>query len=326
MKRRAILFASGAWILVAAADSLAQETKTPRRIAVLLPSTQAAYRSRLDAFKEELGRLGHAEGRDVAFEVRWAGDRTESLATLAKELVALQPVVILTSTSAGVAACKAATSTIPIVFATASNPVEQGFVANLRRPGGNVTGVLVYTGLGAKIVEVAREALPRARRLAVVVHEPDPVHKLILDVFLPAAKRFKFEPLVVRAQGSEDLKRLLNELTAMKADAIYLPQQAFSVSHGGRLAELARAARLPLLSSYEEITRAGGLLSYGHTREESYRRAAALVDKILLGANPGEMPVEQPERIRFVVNLKTAKAIGVTLPHATLQRADQVIQ
>jgi putative ABC transport system substrate-binding protein len=326
MKRRAILLASGAWLLAAAARSFPQASKAPRTIAVLIPGTQTGFRSRFDAFRDELRRLGYVEGRDILFEARWGNDRTESLALLAAELVSLAPAVIVTSTSAGVSACKAATSTIPIVFAAAGNPVEQGFVSSLRRPGGNVTGVLVYLDLGAKIVEVAREALPEAQRLAIVIHESDPAHKLMLDVFLPAAKRFKFEALVVRVKRPEELARSFNEIASWKADAIYLPQQAFIPSNGRRLVELSREVGLPLLSGYEEITTAGGLLSYGHTREESYRRAATLVDKVLRGARPAELPVEQPERVQLVVNLKTANSIGVKLPQGILQRADRVIQ
>lgn len=325
MKRRAILLASGAWMLGTAARSLAQG-KGPHRVGVLIPGSQAGYRSRLDAFQHELKRLGHAEARDISFETRWGDDRTEMLGSLARELVSLQPAVLLTATSAGVAACMAATSTIPIVFATAANPVEQGFVASLRRPGGNVTGVLVYLDLGAKTVEIVREALPRAQRLAIVVHESDPISKPILDAFTPAAKRLKFEPVIVRVKSTDELAGAFREIAAKKADALYLPQQAFSTSNGRLLAQLSLEARLPLVSGFPEVTAAGGLLSYGYMREESYRRAAALVHKILRGANPGELPVEQPQRVELIVNLNTARAIGVTPPQATLQRADRVVQ
>jgi putative ABC transport system substrate-binding protein len=324
-RRRALLAASGAWLFAAMARSFAQGSKSLRTIAILIPGTQTGYRSRVDAFRNELTRLGHVEGRDVTFETRWAEDRTEKLASLAAELAASRPAAILTATSAGVRACKAATSTIPIVFASSANPVEQGFVANLRRPGGNVTGVLTVLDAGVKLVELVREAMPQAQRLAIVVHETDPAHKLILDVFLPAAKRFKFEALVVRVNSGDDLPRAVTEIAAGRADAIYLPQLAFSASHGRQFAELSRQMRLPLLTAYADVTAAGGLLSYGTTREESYRRAAALVDKILRGAMPAELPVEQPERVELVVNLKTANVLGIKLPPATIQRADRVI-
>jgi len=326
MKRRAILFASGAWLFTAPIGSLAQAPSSPRRIAVLLPGTQSGFRSRFEAFRSELKNLGHIEGRDILIEERWAEDKTERLASLAAELVALNPQVILTATSAGVAACKKATSTIPTVFATAGNPVEQGFVASLRHPGGNITGIMVHLALAAKIVEVTREALPQVQRLAILVHESDPVHKLILELLVPAAQRFKIEPVVVRVNRAEEIARAFDEIAEQKANALYLPNVAFSVSHSTQLIDRSLKARLPLLSEHHGTTVAGGLLSYGTWREENYRRAAALVDKILRGAKPAEIPVEQPERFELVVNLKTAKAIGVTISPVTMLRATKVIE
>jgi putative tryptophan/tyrosine transport system substrate-binding protein len=213
--------------------------------------------------------------------------------------------VILTATSAGIAACKAATSTIPIVFATAASPVEQGFVASLRRPGGNVTGVL-STDVGAKIIELAREALPKAQRLAILVHESDPVHKLTLNVALPAAKRFKFETLVVRVKGPEELARAFSESAGWKADAIYLPQQAFASSNARRIGELSREVRLPLFSAHEEVAAAGGLVSYGHSREEvtggrrhwSTRSCAALPRGSCRWSSPNECSSSSTSRRR----------------------------
>jgi putative ABC transport system substrate-binding protein len=326
MKRRALLFASGAWLAAAAAHSLAQTPKSPRRIAVLLPGRQAGLQSRLDAFRAELKTLGHIEGRDILIDARWAEDKTETLASLAAELVALGPAVIITASSAGVAACKKATSTIPIVFATAGNPVEQGFVASLRRPGGNITGIILHTDLNAKMVEVAREALPQAQRLAILVHDSDPAHKSSLDSIVPAAKRFKFELLIVRVGGAGDFDRAFREIAERKTDVLLLATLVLFASHQSQLAERALKARLPLLGSHSRIAEDGGLLGYGTLFEENYRRAAALVDKILRGAKPGDLPVEQPERYQLVVNLKTAKAIGITLAPVTMLRATKVIE
>lgn len=326
MKRRALLVSSGVWLVAAATRSFSQAPKAPRRIAVLLPGTQAGYRSRFEAFRAELKKLGYVEGRDVLFEARWAEDRTETLVSLAVELVALGPAVMLTATSAGISACKKATSTIPIVFASGGSPVEQGFVSSLRRPGGNITGIIVHLDLAAKMVEVTREALPQAQRLAILIHESDPAHKLILDLFVPAARRFKFEPVVVRVARAEDFGRAFDEIVSQKADALYLADLSFNRSHGPELANRSIKARLPLLSGYDETATAGGLLSYGTGIEENYRRAAAMVDKILRGAKPGELAVEQPERFQLVVNMKTAKAIGVRLSPTTMLRATKVIE
>lgn len=279
----------------------------------------------MGAFQAELRRLGYQEGRDVTFDVRWAENKAARFTSLAVELVKLEPAVILTGSSAGVIAAKKATSTIPIVFGTAASPVEQGFIASLRRPGGNVTGVMVHS-MEAKVVEIARDALPQARRLAVLVHKPDPFSKLSVNEFVSAAKRFKFEALVVEVARSEELGVAIDEVLRRRADALYTPSLAFVSAHREYLVERALEAKLPLLSSYEEFTATGGLLSYGSERKENYRRAAVLVDKILRGATPAELPIEQPEKFHLIVNLRTARAIGIIIPKAILARADRVIE
>jgi len=291
-----------------------------------LPGTESIFRSRMTAFRSELKRLGYAEGRNLRIEARWAENKLERLPGLAMDLVALRPAVILTASSGGIEACRKATSEIPIVFATASSPVEQGFVASLRRPGGNVTGVVLHTGMATKAVEIAREALPRARRFAILVHEPDPVHKLQLAEFIETARRFTLEPIVIRVAQTEELAIAFNEALSQKAELLYLPALAFTLSNYRYVVERSLKAGLPVLSGYEEITAAGGLLSYGTGREENFIRAAALVDKILRGAKAGDLPVEQPERFELIVNMKTAKAMGVTLSQTTLMRANRVIE
>jgi len=323
--RRTILLASGAWLALAAAGPLAQQTTNPRRVAVLLPGTQFGYRSRFEAFRAVLKERGHVEGRDILIEARWADDRTERLPALAAELVALGPTVILTASSAGVAACRRATSTIPIVFATAGKPVEQGFVASLGRPGGNVTGVAIHI-MDQKMVEIAREALPRAQRLAMLVHEPDPMSKPTVEAFVQAARSFKFEPVIVSVKRVEELASTFDEIVRSRPDALYLPNLVFSFSHHRYLVERSLEAKLALLSGREETTDAGGLLSYSFSRNENFRRAGSLVDRILRGAKPADLPVEQPDRFQLAVNLRTAKAIGVTLSQTMLLRANKVIE
>jgi putative tryptophan/tyrosine transport system substrate-binding protein len=292
----------------------------------MLPGTESVFRSRLDAFRSELKRLGHVDGRDLVIEARWGENKLERLPALAADVVALKPAVILTASSGGIVACKKATTDIPFVFATASSPVEQGFVASLRRPGGNVTGVLLHSGMAAKMVEIAREAMPRARRFAILIHETDPVHKLQLEEFTEATRRFALEPLVIRVARSEELAIGLNEAVTQKADMLYLPALAFTLSNYRYVVDRSLKDGLPVLSSYAEITAAGGLLSYGTGREENFIRAAALVDKILRGAKPGDLPVEQPDRFELIVNMKTAKLTGVAVSHTTLLRANKVIE
>jgi len=325
MKRRAILFASGALLAAAATRAFAQ-ANTIRRIVMVHPGSQSGYQSLYDAFRGALKSLGYVEGRDISVESRWADGRLERLPAMAAEAVKLNPAAIVTAGSAATAASKQATSSIPIVFASAFNPVEQGFVASLRRPGGNVTGILLFSDIAAKIVEVTREAFPGARRLAILLHEADVAHKIALEHFLAATRQLKFDPVVVRVANLADLDRAFQELAAGKADALYLPDLTFSTENRKPIIERALSARLPLLSGFYETTVDGALLSYGTRREENYQRAAALVDKILKGVKPGDLPVEQPVRFQLTVNMKTAKAIGITLSPVTMLRADKVIE
>ncbi len=326
MRRRALLAASGAWLAAAAGRLFAQMGKPPRLIVLVHPGTQKGFQEDFDVFRTTLQKLGYVEERDIAFQNRWAEGAMARLEPLAAEAAALRPALILTASSAGVAACRKATSSIPIVFATAVNPVEQGFVASLRRPGGNVTGIILHSDLWQKLIEVTREALPKVRRLAILTHDQDPIHKGSLKAFEQSAPRFKFEPLVVRISRADELDRAFNELAQGKAEALYLPNLALLASLDKQLVARALKARLPLLSSNPSFAEAGGLLSYGTPRDENWRRAAALVDKILRGAKPGDLAVEQPERFELIVNLKTAKAIGVKLSPTTMLRATKVIE
>jgi putative tryptophan/tyrosine transport system substrate-binding protein len=325
VERRSLLkLLSGACLAAVAGRSIAQ-SRTLHRIAFLHPGKEARNRPLFDAFRKGLRDLGYVEGRDVAFELRWAETLSERLPALAAEVVALKPDVIVTATSAGVGAMKKATSTIPIVFATAGSPVEQGFIASLQRPGGNVTGVIVYSALTQKLLEIAREALPAARRLGMLINESDPATRNALAGFEANLQRLKFEPVLVRTSRVEDFDRAFEELRVRRADILILPQLSLFASHRSELIQRSLKARLPLFSGYHDFSAAGGLLSYGTSREENYRRTAALVDKILRGAKPGELPVEQPERFELVVNRKTAKLIGVELSPLTMLRADRLI-
>jgi putative ABC transport system substrate-binding protein len=324
MKRRALLFAGGAWLAQAAAPSFSQPAKL-RRIAFVNPGSHAGFRTHFEAFRNALKELGYVEGRDISIEASWADDDTARLTKLAAEVVESNPDVIVTATSAGIAAFKKATSSIPIVFATAGNPVEQGFVSSLHSPGGNITGVLVYVALTPKLVEIAREALPNAGRLALLLHDADPAHKLMLEGFEASAQRFRFEPTIVHIGSAVDLDRAFTDLAERKAEVAIVPSLQFFGSHHKQLAERALKARLPLVSSITRLAETGALLSYGTRTEENYPRAASLVDKILRGAKPADLPVEQPQRFELVVNRKTAKAIGVTLSPVTMLRADRII-
>jgi putative ABC transport system substrate-binding protein len=276
-------------------------------------------------FRAELKERGHVESRSIAIHTFFAEGRPERLSALAAQAVALKPAVIVTGTSAGVAACRNATSSIPIVFATVFNPVEQGFVSSLRQPGGNVTGVIVYADLAAKVVEITREIFPQMMRLAVLIPDSDPAHKIVLDNFVPSAQRFNFKPQIVRVSRAEDLDRAFRELAEQGAEALYVPELSFVTSYQNQIIERSIRLRLPLVSGLHEVTAAGGLVSYGTGREENFRRAAALVDKILRGAQPRDLPVEQPERFLLVVNGRTAKAIDAKFSPMTLVRIDRIV-
>lgn len=323
MRRRAILHAAAATLLGFLLPAGSQ--MRTRRIAIFHPGTEEATRSVIMAFRATLKELNYVEGRDVVIEVQWGAGKIDEIASAAAEIVARKPDVIVTATSAGVAAFKKATSTIPIVFATAGSPVEQGFVASLGRPGGNITGITVFAEMGSKMVEVAREAFPHSQRLAILLHTPDPAHKLILGHFISSTPRFQFEPVVVNFARTAELDRVFKELAERKADVLYVADLAFNHANMEQLIERALQARLPLISNFDEITLKGGLLSYGGARDENYRRAAVLVDKILRGAKPADIPVEQPDRFPLVINLRTARAIGVTLSPVTMFRADRII-
>lgn len=325
MKRRSLLIASGACVAVAAAKPFAQTAK-PRRVAFVHPGTLEGFQPQLHAFRTALTELGYSEGRDVSIGVSAGDNRPDRLPKLAADVAALRPDVIVTATSAAIAAFKKATSSIPIVFAATYDPVGQGFVSSLQRPGGNITGVVVYVDLAPKIVEIAREALPSARRLGTLVHEPDPAQALALKAFEPAARRFNFEPIVVRVARVEDLDRAFREFAQQRAEAVVIESAAFLVTNRQGIIKRAFDARLPLFGTSNLFAEDGALLSYSTLIEENWRKAAALVHKILRGAKPADLPVEQPQLFHLVVNRKTAKAIGVELSPVTLLRADRVIE
>jgi putative tryptophan/tyrosine transport system substrate-binding protein len=285
----------------------------------------SAYGTRLEVIRGEFKRRGQVEGRDITIEVRWGEERADKIASLAAELVALKPDVIITSASTATLALKKQTATIPIVFATISLPVERGIVASLSRPGGNVTGIMVHL-LDGKLVELAREAFPRARRIAMLINEPDPAAGPALDLFLNAARRLKFYAKIVRVQRSEELGVALIEVVKAKPDALYIPNTSFMISNFAYIAERARDARIPVLAGRIEATEGGALLSYGFDRLESFRKAAALADRILRGANPAEIPIELPERLQLTVNMRAAKAMGVSIPQSIVMRANTVIE
>ena len=279
------------------------------------------------AFFQGLRELGYVEGQNVIIESRYFGDRIEQLPALAAELVRLQVDVIVTGAAPEPEAAKRATSTIPIVTAAHLDPVGSGLVASLARPGGNVTGLSQATPeLRGKQLELLKEAVPRLSSVAVLSNPTLPSLALELKELEVAARALKVRLYVVEARVPSELKDAFSVATKERAGALIVLANAVFIRSRVQIVELAAKNRLPLMSQAREYAEAGGLMAYGANLSGLMRRAATFVDKILKGAKPADLPVEQPTKFEFVINLKTAKALGLTIPQSLLVRADEVIQ
>jgi len=324
MKRRefiTLLGGAAVWPLAARAQ---QSGKLPT-IGFLGGATASAWSNWSAAFAHRLRELGWNEGRTVLIEYRWAEGRHERAAEIAAEFVRLKVDVILTSGGV-LPAAKQATSTIPIVFAVANDPVGAGFVSSLARPGGNITGLsLQTTDLAAKRLELLREVVPGIRRLGVLANIGNAAAVPEIDEVQAAARILGLDVAMFEMRLPEDIA---SAFAAFKsgAEAIYVCTDPLVLAHRARINTLALAARLPTIYGPREHVEAGGLMSYGANFPDLFRRAADLVDKILRGAKPGDIPVEQPTKFDLVVNLTTAKALGLEIPPSLLARADEVIE
>jgi len=302
----------------------AQQPKLPT-IGFLGATTPSAGGELLAAFVQRLRELGWVDGRNVAIEVRWGEGRSERFAEIAAELIRLKVDVILTHNTPPVLAAKQATSTIPIVFATGGDPVGTGAVASLARPGSNVTGLSSQqTDVVGKRVELLRELVPGLRRFAILVSD-SPYGVLEVSEVQAAAHTVGLEVAAFEIRRTEDIAPAFETLKG-RADALYVIADPVTISNRVRINTLALAARLPTMHNVREAVEAGGLMSYGPNWSDMFRRAADYVDKILRGAKPGDLPVEQPTKFDLVINLTTAKALGLTIPEPFLLRADEVIE
>ncbi len=281
-----------------------------------------------EVFRQTLRALGYTEGRNLAFEYRWHGGKVDALPALAAELVSLKVDVIVTLAPNPTRAAKAATSTIPIVFVSVADPVSLGLVESLARPGGNVTGfqTLVLGDFGGKQLELLKTAVPSITRVAVLIVPANPLHRPFFDDIGPAAAALKLKLQLVEARAADELERAFDAATRERADAVYVFGDPITFLHRRLVAELALRRRLPTMYLFKPNVEAGGLMSYGPSEPDMLRRAATSVDRILKGAKPGELPVEQPQVFELVINLKAAKALGLTIPPSLLARADQVIE
>lgn len=327
MKRREIVLASVAsGALVALGAARVQAQQAVRRIAWLGSGTPETQSELVTAFKAKFKDLGYVEGRDFAIDFRWVGAKPERVLGLARELIALKPALIVTAGSTAVGTLKKETSTIPIVFASLGDPVGQGFVQSLSRPGGNLTGITIRTEVNTKLLDMVREALPKARRIVVLEHEGDAAAKLAQPALQPAALALGYELSVVVVRQADDFERAFAEASRRKADAVLAGTFSLFGLHAQKIAELALKARLPVFGAFRRSAEKGALVSYSQDLRENYRSAAVLVDKIFKGANPGDLAVEQPDRFFLLINLRTAKALGIVIPQTLLARADEVIE
>jgi len=314
--------AAATWPLAARAQ---QAAKLPT-IGFLVAGTPSSHGQWVAAFVQRLRELGWIEGRTITIEYRWAEGRSERFAEIAAEFVRRKVDVIVTSATEAVVAAKQATSVIPIVIAAARDPVGTGLVASLARPGGNVTGLSIQqTDVAAKRLELLREIVPGLRRLAILGNVSGPAVVLDMREAEAAARTPGMEVITSEIRRGEDIAPAFAALKG-RAEALYLPIDPLVNTHRFRINTLALAARLPTVHTSREWVEVGGLMSYGANVPDLFRRAANYVDKILRGAKPGDIPVEQPSKFDLIINLTTARALDLSVPESFLLRADEVIE
>lgn len=297
-----------------------------RRVGVLAPSTRAKEEAMLKPFFDEMRLLGWIEGQNIAYDHAYAGDWTRDLPRLAAELVARKPELIYAPPSAAALAARQATRTIPIVFGTGTDPVGVGLVASLAAPGGNVTGVVnAIDSLAPKRIELLRQILPGIKTLGLVGDPNDPRLALDRDAISSMPAALGLTLIVGEASNPVEFDAAMARLVAQGVQAI-LPVTSITSNLRGRLIELANRRRLPVIGGNILIAEAGGLFSYGASLQDQIRRSAHVVDKVLKGVDPANVPVEQPTKYELVINLKSAKALGIAIPKSLLLRADEVIR
>jgi len=324
MNRRRFLLTSLAGALAAPGAAEAQQAGKVPRIGYLAPNLPE-NRHVNEAFRQGLRDLGYIEGRNVVIEDRDDEGKLERLPALAAELVALKVDVIVTGSTAHSMAAKQATTTLPIVFAAAGDPVSSGLVTSLARPGGNVTGlsVLASSDLVGKRLEYLKQVVPGVSRVAYLWH---PADGRTQEGVLNAARALGLRLQIVEARGPADFNRAFSDMKSARAGALAVSPSAMFAGEARHLVDLAARDRLPAVYPWREYVDTGGFMAYGPNVADSFRRAATYVDKILKGARPGDLPVQQPTKFELVINLKTASTLGLTIPPSLLARADQIIE
>ena len=315
-------------ILAAPVVADAQAPGKVYRIGFLGGASPSSASHNVAAFRQGLQALGYIEGQNIVIEYRFAEGRNERFPDLAAELVRLKVDVILAVIMPAAVAAKNATGTIPIVTANAIDPVETGLVASLARPGGNVTGLTATAGpeITGKQLELLKAAVPRVSRVAVLWNPTRPEHPRILREAEGAARSLRLQLQLLEARRLDEFDSAFAAMTRERAGALFVLQDSMFFLHRTRLADLAAKSRLPTMGALRDYAEAGGLMAYAANLPDLLRRAATFVDKILKGARPADLPMEQPTRFDLIINLKTAKALGLTFPQTILIGADHLIQ
>jgi len=326
--RRAFLGTLAGGLLAAPFTADAQPAGKVYRVGYLTAGSVTANPRVLEAFRQGLRELGWVEGQNIVIEYRSAEGHFDRLPDLAAELVRLKVDVIVAAPTPAVLAAKSATGTVPIVGVSLTGPVELGLIASLARPGGNVTGVSysVGTDIFGKDLELLKEIVPKVRRVAVLSNPDGPAQPITIRNVKDAARSLGLQLQLVEARGPGDFNGAFAAMARERVGALFVVTDPVFIPHRARLVDLAAKNRLPSIFTQRADVEAGGLISYGPNFSDMYRRAAIYVDKILKGARPADLPVEQPTKFELVINLKTAKALGLTIPPPLLARADEVIQ
>src|SRR5215813_11556545 len=324
MRRREFMILLGAAAVAWPLAGRAQQPPHVSRVGILSDESRGLATS-FEPFAQGLRDLGWVEGQNVTFERRYAEQKHEILPSLADDLIRLEPDVVVAIGTGATRAAKSATQTIPIVFARIGDPIGYGLVPSLSRPGGNLTGVSLLTReLEGKRLELLITAVPDAKRVGVLWDASFPAAGQVFKEIEEAARPLNLELVPAEVRGPDDFEPAFRAMVEERASAMSVPGLGIIFGeHRQRLLDLTAKARLPAMFLRREFVEAGGLMSYGPSWRDMYRRAAAHVDKILKGANPAEIPVEQPMKFELVVNLKTAKALGLTIPYTLLGRADE---
>src|SRR5262245_9249064 len=327
MKKKILIFLLATMLLASVYLAEAQQRGKVPRIGFLAAPSPSFFSTRMNAFRDGLHDLGHVEGKNIAIEYRYAEGKLDRLPALAADLVRLKVDVIVTSSAPGAVAAKKATGTIPVVFVTAGDPVDMGLVTSLARPGGNITGLTTHAPeLSGKRLELLREVLPRITRVAVLWNPSNPGFSEMLKEMQAASQAHALQLQSLEVRSPEDFEAAFESITRGDSHAIIVVSDPFLNTHHRLILDLAGKHRLPAMYGGPEVVDAGGLMSYGPGFTDQYRRAATYVDKILRGMKPADLPVERPMKFELVINLKTAKQIGLTIPPNVLYRADRVIK